>query len=121
MGTRSLTYIYDESQKVIIKMYLQFDGYPSGLGRDLAKFLKNYYDENQDKIEMEKLSGNLVSYFFLKQGDYAMLISPFCTYYCCQEWEYHIYSDKVRIEGDDIEFEADWRNDDFEEFCKNSE
>ena len=34
MGTRSLTFVYDDSDRRIIKMYAQYDGYPSGHGRD---------------------------------------------------------------------------------------
>lgn len=149
MGTRSLTYVYDESGKVIIKMYLQFDGYPSGVGMDLAKFLKCYSenpdnyegysdfedsdkdhkdnDDNDDAkekddltyryIEMEKLSGVLVSHFFRTQGEYAMLISPFCTYYCCQDYEYHIYQDKVRLLEGEKEYEANWKTNEFKDLC----
>ncbi len=132
MGTRSLTYVYDETGKVIIKMYLQFDGYPSGHGLDLAKFLislnfEGYGDEDdQDNkeevslkyISMERLAGNIVSHFFRTQPEYAMLVSPFCQYYFCQEWEYHIYSDKVKIVGDEKEYEADWRSDEFKDLCE---
>lgn len=40
MGTRSLTFVYDEDDKTpIVNMYRQFDGYPSGHGADLADFL----------------------------------------------------------------------------------
>lgn len=141
MGTRSLTYIYDESGKVIIKMYLQFDGYPRGVGIDLAKFLKSYSEnpdnyegyrsdveeeenesENKENeslkyIEMEKLSGVLISHFFITQGEYAMLISPFCTYYYCQDYEYHIYQDKVRILDGEKEYEANWKTNEFKDLC----
>lgn len=40
MGTRSLTYIYDENEpQAMLCFYRQFDGYPEGHGMDLAKFL----------------------------------------------------------------------------------
>lgn len=39
MGTRSLTRVFDEDDNEIICMYRQFDGYPTGAGDDLAKFL----------------------------------------------------------------------------------
>lgn len=39
MGTRSLTYVFD-GEEPIVCMYRQFDGYPSGHGKDLAEFLK---------------------------------------------------------------------------------
>jgi hypothetical protein len=42
MGTRSTVKFYDEhNQKTpILSVYQQFDGYISGVGHDLAKFLK---------------------------------------------------------------------------------
>lgn len=41
MGTRSLTVITDHAGKEIVVMYRQFDGYPSGHGKELAEFLKD--------------------------------------------------------------------------------
>ena len=125
MGTRSLTYVYDDLGKVIIKMYLQFDGYLSGYGLDLAKFLKSYAENpdnslgyGQKDIDMEKLAGNIVSHFFHTKGEYPMIISPFCNYYCRQEYEYHIYLDMIRIvEYDEKEYEANWKTDEFEQLC----
>jgi predicted ThiF/HesA family dinucleotide-utilizing enzyme len=40
MGTRSITYVYDEDEKLVC-MYRQFDGYPSGHGAELGNFLKD--------------------------------------------------------------------------------
>lgn len=41
MGTRSLTRVLDSDEKrtPITCLYRQFDGYPAGMGRDLAKIL----------------------------------------------------------------------------------
>ncbi len=40
MGTRSLTRFYDEqSDAVLVCIYRQYDGYPSGHGKDLAAFV----------------------------------------------------------------------------------
>ena len=41
MGTRSLTFVYDEQGNKIINLYRQFDGYPTGHGQELAEFLNN--------------------------------------------------------------------------------
>jgi hypothetical protein len=41
MGTRSLTFVYNEDGKKILNMYRQFDGYPSGHGAELATFLNS--------------------------------------------------------------------------------
>ena len=55
MGTRSLTYIKDEyTDKNIICMYRQYDGYPSGHGLDLAAFLNNFRVVNGLSIDMPK-------------------------------------------------------------------
>ena len=39
MGTRSLTYVYDNDDVPVVCMYRQFDGYPTGHGSELAHFL----------------------------------------------------------------------------------
>ena len=111
MGTRSLTYVYDSKGNIIVKMYLQFDGYLSGHGYDLAIFLKSYCDDNHN-YDMERLASDLVSKFLPTQQGYAMLVSPFDKTYYCEEWVYHIYSDKVVILGDS-EYEADWKTNEF--------
>jgi hypothetical protein len=41
MGTRSLTRVYDSSNRIIINMYRQMDGYPQEHGFDLAKFMED--------------------------------------------------------------------------------
>jgi hypothetical protein len=43
MGTRSLTYIREtEKSAAFLCIYRQFDGYPSGMGKDLYNILKGY-------------------------------------------------------------------------------
>lgn len=39
MGTRSLTKVFDEQGDMVVNMYRQFDGYPSGHGKELHAFL----------------------------------------------------------------------------------
>ena len=50
MGTRSLTHVIEtwkntetnkKQKQCLMTMYRQYDGYPSGMGTDLAEFLKN--------------------------------------------------------------------------------
>lgn len=42
MGTRSLTHVLDDhTESVLVTIYRQFDGYPSGHGADLAEILKD--------------------------------------------------------------------------------
>lgn len=38
MGTRSLTRVYEDGQ-LLVQFYRQYDGYPSGMGADLAEYL----------------------------------------------------------------------------------
>lgn len=39
MGTRALTRVYDEKDRLVLYLYSQSDGYPRGLGRELHKKL----------------------------------------------------------------------------------
>lgn len=39
MGTRSTTYVLDEDSHVLVCIYEQYDGYPNGVGRDIADIL----------------------------------------------------------------------------------
>jgi hypothetical protein len=40
MGTRSLTHVYDgDGKTVLLTMYRQYDGYPTGHGAELAEFI----------------------------------------------------------------------------------
>ena len=41
MGTRSLTKIYNDSNKLLVCIYGQYDGYPSGHGKVLSDFIKD--------------------------------------------------------------------------------
>ena len=41
MSTRSLTFVKDDTNRVVMNMYRQCDGYPSGLGAELYEFLKD--------------------------------------------------------------------------------
>jgi hypothetical protein len=91
-------------------MYLQFDGYPSGHGLDLAAFLK----ENKG-INMGGLAAKMISHFYEKSGDSILLISPEDTTYWCEEYVYVIREDMVEIHSFDYKKESSW--DDFEALC----
>jgi hypothetical protein len=110
MGTRSLTFVYDE-QEVIINMYRQYDGYPTGHGAELAEFLGQFRmtngipvgrDKTADRIAngMGCLAAQLVSNF--KGNDAGQFyLYPASATDCGQDYEYHIYKDdeglRVRI------------------------
>ena len=108
MGTRSLTFVYDEDGKKLINMYRQYDGYPSGHGKDLAEFLEPITMVNG--ISMTKaviangpgcLAAQLVAHF--KDGPGGIYLEPTTAVDCGQDYEYHIAADLTitcqRIEG----------------------
>ena len=114
MGTRSLTFVYDED-KTLLNLYRQFDGYPSGHGVDLAKFLDGFkivngYGEVKPKIAngMGCLAAQLVAHF--KESVGGFYIHAVTDTNCGQDYEYHIYQDRVIIKDpiDEI-FRGTWK------------
>jgi len=107
MGTRSLTFVYDE-QDVIINMYRQYDGYPSGHGLELAEFLAQFTMVNGLSVNetrkvangMGCLAAQLVSNFKVGEAGQFYLYPATATD-CGQDYEYHVYKDaqglRVRI------------------------
>jgi hypothetical protein len=120
MGTRSIIYIYDQQKKIIVRLYLQFDGYPDGVGADLAKFLSEHRDEY-----MGTLAAKMVPYFFEQQPDHAHLIAPEDPHYHCEEWEYHVYADNTirvvecGVREHNLIWKCDEGLDNFQKFCEN--
>lgn len=95
MGTRSLTFVYDEDGRNIINMYRQYDGYPSGHGKDLAEFLEpitmvNGIGATDNKIANGPgcLAAQLVAHF--KDGPGGIYLTPTTEVDCGQDYEYHI-------------------------------
>lgn len=95
MGTRSLTFVYDEDGRKIINMYRQYDGYPSGHGKDLAEFLEpitmvNGIGATDNKIANGSgcLAAQLVAHF--KDGPGGIYLAPTTEVDCGQDYEYHI-------------------------------
>jgi hypothetical protein len=122
MGTRSLTFVYDDNRKVLC-MYRQFDGYPSGHGRELAEFLAGF-DAIVNGISLGEtrkiangmgcLAAQLVANFKVDAGGFYLY--PTSTKDAGQEYEYHIYTDKIVVKDPtDKIFEGSWQ--DFTEFC----
>lgn len=126
MGTRSLTFVYDEGRPVI-NMYRQFDGYPSGHGRELAEFLLSGKMVNGipagGKREvffngMGCMAAQMVANFKKSAGGFY--IYPVDSTDCWQEYEYHVYEDKVVVKDPtEVIFEGDW--DEFQSFCYDEE
>lgn len=130
MGTRSLTYVYDGKRadmgKPMVCMYRQFDGFPGVHGLELAKFLNSgsmvegYSDSNAKEFNgMGCLAAQLIANFKRGVGSFY-LVAPTLNQNSWQEYEYHIWEDKVRISNpDDIIFEGNWSE--FQLFCLSPE
>ena len=108
MGTRSLTFVYDEDGRKIINMYRQYDGYPSGHGKDLAEFLEPITMVNGIGVTEAViangpgcLAAQLVAHF--KDGPGGIYLEPVSQTSCGQDYEYHV---KPKGEGAAIEVEC---------------
>ena len=96
-------------------LYRQYDGYPEGHGKDLAEILNS-----TDNNGMECLSASIVAK--LKTGMYNVYLYSSDTDDAGQDYEYHIYKDRVVIfnypfEMDKPLFEGTYAE--FLEFCIN--
>ena len=114
MGTRSLTYVYDRemSDLPFMCMYRHYDGYPSGHGAELAKFLKD-----ADHNGISCLAASMVAHF--KTGPYNIYLhEPRLDQNCWQDYEYHVYNERVKvtkIRQEQVLFDGTWKE--FTEFC----
>ena len=138
MGTRSLTFVYEEYKsgeqpEALINMYRQYDGYPSGHGAELAECLSS--GKEQYFNGMGCLAASLIANF--KQSPGGFYIHPVSQKNCGQDYEYHIYNidGEFKIEvyycgcnmfgnsGDpeDVEFVFNGSLPKFIEFCKEKE
>jgi len=137
MGTRCLTFVYDDSStddgsaEAIMCIYRQFDGYPSGHGHELAEFLNsktlvNGYTDKLSSTEangMSCLAAQLVVQ--LKHGVGGIYIyAPMTGRDYSQDYEYHVYDDKVIVQNCNtvydsghyqVIFEGTWQE--FAQFC----
>lgn len=104
MGTRSLTIVYDGSNKPIINMYRQCDGYVSGHGLQLAEFLIPFEIVNgiqgNPKLGvvangMACLSAQLVKHF--KDGVGGIYLYCVDDRDCWQDYEYHVYKKEIKV------------------------
>jgi len=108
MGTRSLTRVIEtwkdddgkEKKNLIVTMYRQYDGYPSGHGQELADFLKSGKVVNGLGADRTGrvfngagcLAAQMVSHF---KGDEAggIYLYPNNTKDAWQNYEYHVLVD----------------------------
>jgi len=123
MGTRSLTYVYEDNTPLMC-MYRQFDGYPAGHGLELANFLTSFdaivngYSTQEDRKVangMGCLAAQLVANFKVAVGNFY--IYPIDCGDCGQEYEYHVYQDKLVLKDDrgNELFNGTWPE--FKDFC----
>ena len=126
MGTRSLTFVYDNKEPMI-NMYRQFDGYPSGHGSELAEFLNSFDaivngipvgDKRRLANGMGCLAAPLIANFKTEVGGFY--IYPVTAEDCGQDYEYHVYENKVIVKNPtEVIFDGSWK--DFNEFCSAEE
>lgn len=130
MGTRSLTYVYNDTyndEKPIVCMYRQFDGYPSGHGIELAKFLNNgrlvnglgSTDNHRVFNGMGCLAAQIVANFKKVAGNIYLHV-PRLDQDCWQEYEYHVYVNTVVVKNPtEVIFKGGWQE--FYQFCSSEE
>jgi len=106
-------------------MYMQYDGYPSGVGKDLADFLNSFDaitngirvgEERKTANGMGCLAAQMVSHFKTETGG-TYLYPCKVNQDCGQEYEYHIILDRVVVLDDDRKtlFDGNWAQ--FADFC----
>lgn len=125
MGTRSLTYVFEDGTPLVC-MYRQFDGYPSGHGAELAEFLNkgtmvNGLGSDSTNVfnGMGCLAAQLVANFKDGPGGFY-LHEPILGRDDWQEYEYHIYGDKVLVKDPtEVIFEGSWKE--LSDFCRGAE
>ena len=127
MGTRSLTFIYDDSNTPVLNMYRQYDGYPSCHGLELAEFISKKTIINgisNQKMDthangMTCLAAQIVCNFKDDIGG-IYLESPSSTDFG-QDYSYHVYQDKVVVKKYNNEeiFSGSWKE--FLAFCNSAE
>lgn len=96
MSTRSVTYVYNDHE-VVLAMYRQSDGYPSGMGKDLLEFLGpiklvnglSINDDNKVANGMGCLAAQLVAEFKNGPGGIYLVTGEHPKDHR-QEYEYHI-------------------------------
>jgi hypothetical protein len=126
MGTRSLTFVYNDRSVPIINLYRQYDGYPSGHGRELADFLLPLTvgngisgDTTDFANGMGCLAAQLVAHFKVTAGQFYLHSVKDTD--CWQDYEYHVHKDRVVVKTYDSTeiFSGNWEA--FSKFCSEKE
>ncbi len=131
MGTRSLTFVYEEYTNgavPILCLYRQYDGYPEGHGAELAQFLSGYTVVNGLGPKTDRkiangvgcLAAQMVAHFKTDPGQFY-IHAPIVGRDDGQDYEYHVYQKKIVVKnhnGREL-FSGDWT--DFAKFCSAEE
>lgn len=127
MGTRSLTFVYDDKTPILC-LYRQYDGYPSGHGAELAEFLNGFTVVNGLGAKTERkiangvgcLAAQLVAHFKKDPGQFY-IHAPIVGRDDGQDYEYHVYRNMIMVKnynGKEL-FYGNWDN--FAKFCSAEE
>lgn len=104
MGTRALTFVYDEYNQLILNLYRQYDGYPEGHGAELAEFLAGKTVVNgfgQERTDIANGMGCLAAFLVanFKETVGGFYIHSVNDKDCGQDYEYHVYQTRVEVKG----------------------
>ena len=120
MGTRCLTFVYNDIKQLILNLYRQYDGYPEGHGKELGEFLKGLEITNGISKEtkgkrtangMSCLAAQLVAHFKNSVGGFY--IHSIESKDCGQEYEYHVSDNSITVIkncDDKIIYQGNWKN-----------
>ena len=98
MGTRSLTIFKDGSDEIAV-LYRQFDGYPSGHGKELRDYLKKFSgvtngiaigEKKKTANGMSCLAAQVIAHFKTDVGGFYLY--PAGTRDAGEEYRYTVYS-----------------------------
>lgn len=115
MGTRSLTYLYeDKEEKPFLCMYRQFDGYKEGHGKELAAFLApitllngfGNHKAGEFANGMGCLAAQMVAHFKGPHGIGGFYLHSPETKDAGQEYEYHVHPNSIKV------YENNWNGPD---------
>lgn len=114
MGTRSLTFVYNDGGRAIINLYRQYDGYMEGHGQELAAFLKPLRvgngisgDRTNFANGMGCLAAQMIAHFKQEAGGFYLHSTDETD--CGQDYEYHVFSNRVKVTSyNRTVFEGTW-------------
>ena len=101
MGTRSLTHIHNNDGTVLMTLYRQYDGYPTGMGDDIKKVLGgktvvNGYNDARTQVNgMGCAAAMLVA--GLKDGCGGVYVYPADSNDCGEDYIYILSTDGSKL------------------------